>query len=41
MRELKKRKTRLFMCEGLEVERFSGFRNPDCKFDGRPRTGVF
>lgn len=29
------------MCEDLEVERFLGFRNQDCKFDGRAVTGVF
>ena len=32
-RELKKRKMRGFMCEELEVEKFSEFRNQDCKFD--------
>ena len=40
MRELRKRKTRLFMCGEWEVERFSGFSNPDCKFDVRVGTGV-
>ena len=40
MRELKKRKKRLFMCEEREVERFLGFRNQDCKFDERVVTEV-
>ena len=39
-RELKKRKIRGFMCDELEVERFSGFRNQDCKFDGIVGVGV-
>ena len=28
------------MCDELEVERFSEFRNQDCKFDGRVEVGV-
>ena len=39
-RELKRRKIRGFMCDELEVERFSEFRNQDCKFDGRVEVGV-
>ena len=39
-RELKRRKIRGFMCDALEVERFSEFRNQDCKFDGRVEVGV-
>ena len=39
-RELKKRKMRGFMCEELEVEKFSEFRNQDCKFDGIAGEGV-
>lgn len=39
-RELKKRKMRGFMCEELEVEKFSEFRNQDCKFDGIVGVGV-
>ena len=39
-RELKKRKMRDFICEELKLERFSEFRNQDCKFDGRVEVGV-
>jgi hypothetical protein len=39
-RELRRRKMRGFMCDRLEVERFSRFRNQDCKFDGMVEEGV-
>lgn len=39
-RELRRRKMRGFMCDRFEVERFSRFRNQDCKFDGMVEEGV-